>query len=928
MNRFPSLECLINDADWDLPLNICIVTPDIVGPVKNGGIGTACTYLAYALAETHHRVHILFTPQGTDESTENWQANYKAKGISLTVIDTDRPEPIRYFPGSRHLITSLYVYDWLSAHDIFDLIIFMDLYGNAFYSLCAKRSGIKFLNSSMVLIVHSPTLWHTINNISLTPDPIQSCTWHIERRCIEMADALISPSSYMLQWCSNYGYKIGENAFVQPNPLFLDNIYTSDNNINEIVFFGRLEYRKGIKEFCDALDILAKEKKLPSKITFLGKCAWVGNEHSLGYIGRRMSKWEKSDITILIDKNHKEALHYLSEGSRVAIMPSVADNSPYVVYECVAAGIPFLARDTGGVKELLAPEDANSVLFGDNPHELADKIISLCGKPPHRISLAFDIEKNIKTWQSGLPALVDHLKRRPPRNAPEAIDDFISICVTHHNRSELLRQCIDSLLAQTHKNFEVILVDDGSDDAAALAYLKSLEKMFAKRGWQILRLPHAYVGRSRNIGAGKARGDWLLFLDDDNVAFPHMLETFVRSLAHSPKDLIVSSFYVFDSMDYPKKENIVERFLPVGDILSYSVITNVIGDTTSLIKKSTFFELGGFSEDYGVGHEDYELYLRFALANKEIGIIPDALFWYRRNEDKNSVQLSTDLNANFMRSMRPYMETLPIGLAEMALMCHGMGAYTGSGEVEKGGGRSSIMSPPSRDMRLDPQSDNALLQMFLYLEDAGNDTLAAQIADTMKLDNSHKKETVRLMSAMRKAAKAGNSAALQEDLKSYEKDPARLRGNTRIKLYASLLGECSSEKPPYQCARILINQLNKCVIKDIEILLHLSRHSLLIGDTKSALESFFKALNQAEEEYKKARPDVAQAIESGAFFCALQHYVLYGFKENTKWPFKDIFAKILRHSQQVFAYICHTHMLTHNYKDQSIAILCFTRLAQ
>src|SRR5581483_10923551 len=97
---------------------------------------------------------------------------------------------------------------------------------------------------------------------------------------------------------------------------------------------------------------------------------------------------------------------------------------------------------------------------------------------------------------------------------------------------------LESLKAQDYSNFEVIVVDDGSTLPAAVAYLEELEPEFATRGWRILRQENRYPGAARNNAARHARGEYLLFMDDDNFAKPHEISRFVQVARRTGADLL------------------------------------------------------------------------------------------------------------------------------------------------------------------------------------------------------------------------------------------------------------------------------------------------------------------------------------------------------------------------------------------------------
>ncbi|KJV10864.1 hypothetical protein VZ95_02090 [Elstera litoralis] len=130
----------------------------------------------------------------------------------------------------------------------------------------------------------------------------------------------------------------------------------------------------------------------------------------------------------------------------------------------------------------------------------------------------------------------------PAAPAPDQMSDTprVSVCLVTFNRPALLLEAVASLEAQTAPGFEVILVDDGSTQQEALDTLDALESRFAARGWRLIRKQNGYLGAARNTAAALARGAYLLFMDDDNIAKPEMIARFLTAAETSGADILTS----------------------------------------------------------------------------------------------------------------------------------------------------------------------------------------------------------------------------------------------------------------------------------------------------------------------------------------------------------------------------------------------------
>src|SRR5689334_16119939 len=176
------------------------------------------------------------------------------------------------------------------------------------------------------------------------------------------------------------GWELPEQTFVAPYvlPAALRSENPpprrQNNKINEIVFFGRLEIRKGLKLFCDALDELCAEPiEHNFEVTFLGKETQLYGRSSIGYISDRSKAWSVP-WRIASNKYQKAAIEYLKGDGRLAVISSLSDNFPNTVLECVGAGIPLLASNVRGIPEIIEAADRADVCFEPRPSVLANRI--------------------------------------------------------------------------------------------------------------------------------------------------------------------------------------------------------------------------------------------------------------------------------------------------------------------------------------------------------------------------------------------------------------------------------------------------------------------------------------------------------------------------------------------------------------------------
>src|SRR5208337_769952 len=181
---------------------------------------------------------------------------------------------------------------------------------------------------------------------------------------------------------------------------------------------------------------------------------------------------------------------------------------------------------------------------------------------------------------------------------------------------------------------------------------------FTGRGWRLVRQENRYLGAARNRAAAEARGEFLLFMDDDNVAKPNEITTFASVAWRTGADVLTCLVDMFEGSGVPRlTDHPTRRWLYAGANPALSVVTNTFGDANALCRRTAFLEVGGFAEEYGVTHEDWELFARFMLQGYRLAVIPEPLFWYRSS--RNSMSNSTPVRANYARSLGPHLATFP-----------------------------------------------------------------------------------------------------------------------------------------------------------------------------------------------------------------------------------------------------------------------------
>lgn len=299
------------------PMRVALVTEELSFGKGSGGIGGAFHELALALAGAGCAVDIIYLPIDPAAAKSADLVNYYAD-CDVRVID---PGIERFvWNQSAYEARSYGLFRYLTGIDIpYSAIHFHDYKGLGFFSVAAKRQKLAFATSALLVQLHGPSRWALQANGHPFTHADQLKIDFMERESIARADVVVSPSRFMLDW-------IAHNSWQLPPPdrvHILQNVCTQlwrlmkpashkaiITGFDEIVFFGRHEERKGLVQFCDALDKAEPDLwQRGVKVSFLGGLGLINGDHSALYLAARSRHW-RFEISVLADLDRMSAARY------------------------------------------------------------------------------------------------------------------------------------------------------------------------------------------------------------------------------------------------------------------------------------------------------------------------------------------------------------------------------------------------------------------------------------------------------------------------------------------------------------------------------------------------------------------------------------------------------------------------------------------
>jgi glycosyltransferase involved in cell wall biosynthesis len=432
---------------------IAVVTGELRGFRPAGGAGTAMTFLALALARMGQSVEILLALQRADAVDGYWGSAYADAGIELRSVPCpdERVEP-EGFAFARSAELGL-------LGEAPDVVIVHDFGAPAYSALRLRQARIGFENTLFVVFCHGTGSYLLDVSGRLSAKNLRHllATEVFERASVELADVVVSPSAYLIEWMRGQQWQLPERTLVIPYFTRSSALGerapaappTGDGRVRRLAFFGRLDERKGVEPFALALNALEPELLNELELEFIGKPTATWTPARVRALLSSATKRALRRVSFATGLDQHEALARLSREGTLAVIPTLYDNSPNTVYECLERAIPFIASNVGGIPELIAADDRASVLFEPNPAGVERGL---------RRALSGELRPARASFASSLPyeRWADVVAVRPATRA-SAADARLEVDVVVRGRSpESRSRCLAALKAQTYEHFRVI----------------------------------------------------------------------------------------------------------------------------------------------------------------------------------------------------------------------------------------------------------------------------------------------------------------------------------------------------------------------------------------------------------------------------------------------------------------------------------------
>jgi O-antigen biosynthesis protein len=399
-----------------------------------------------------------------------------------------------------------------------------------------------------------------------------------------------------------------------------------------IVFFGRLEERKGLCTFVEAIKSLDVSIKSRIKIYFIGKVvqlysAPLKHLNSQQYVERELA----GEIPYEIASNFfsKEAIAFIRNlGSPIVCLASPQENFPNAALEMGQLPVSLVVSDTGGFRETLGLLKRDSSVYWFTPkdsrslyHQLSKAIAAYPAVPqiPDRSSIEA-VNRDL------LVQKLEHIERAfSQASAPEPKQHRVTVGVVHQGNDAHLSECLSSLETQTHEAVDVIVLNATVDDPRNQEQFHHIQSLFPTYKYvQLDEGSDLSLGAAFNKLVSLSNGDYFLPLISEYVLLPFAIENFVKAANQSQAAIVTCPRKYFGSKDG------MLNF--TGGSLPTLLAMNVCGDVCSLFSTSLLQKFK-FIEERDVNTNGWEIMGAAVATGEKLTYYPYPLYERRSSSD-------------------------------------------------------------------------------------------------------------------------------------------------------------------------------------------------------------------------------------------------------------------------------------------------------
>ena len=231
--------------------------------------------------------------------------------------------------------------------------------------------------------------------------------------------------------------------------------------------------------------------------------------------------------------------------------------------------------------------------------------------------------------------------------------ELVSVIITTYNRADILKNAIQSVLAQTYPNIEIIIVDDCSEDHTE-QIVKELSKVTSFPIKYIKLAQNSGANKARNTGIIEAKGRFITGLDDDDIMHPERIQILMDAYEDNYAFVFSTIYFVKNGLTQKKDFAHFKNFVTLNDLLYYNCVGNQV-----LAKKEDFLDAGLFDEKL-IAAQDYDMWIKFLIKKRVAKKIDKPLLYVDRNEEVNRISSHSKKIKGYMDVYKKYKKIMRI----------------------------------------------------------------------------------------------------------------------------------------------------------------------------------------------------------------------------------------------------------------------------
>lgn len=645
-----------------------LVSSEYEGYYKNGGIGTYYHALSRRLdADGWHVILILCATE------DRFQGKSKIPSLKQVFSVIEVEEILTLQPIHQAILAEAKsdYYDYQSFCIFFFIQALSALYpvapiyaefaemcGYGYRTIQAKQVGLipKCVTS---VTLHSGHEWIYEANEKFTI-PYPQYFWqicHYEQNSFENADLSFHPSNFIKNKVKSYGWNVDRAIQL---PYFIPPIESNtkivkfsqlihsklDHNKIPLIFFGRLEERKGLCTFVQAFKSLEPEVARRFHLIFLGKVVplqsyELRNLDSQQYLEQELGI--SYDYDIFENLFSSEALNLISNlKNAVVCLTSPQDNFPNSALEVGQLPVSIIAADIGGFRETLGLLERTSGVHwfqAGNVRSLTQVLTGVISTYAESIEVP-TADYLGKLNQSLLDKRIAYIDRVDNRSISQLLP-LVTICIFCTDKDFALLECLASLHQQTYQQWQIVIIAIAVEAKKMQQLLITAQKQFLNI--QVIHCEHAMDTIDiQQLLNSIQQTDWLLFWKADEIAATEMLDTLVRSAINADASIALCPPLI--NAYSPQIHNLRIGF--VSQLLALSVKT-----TPNLLVKIELLDRINWSLNFEIDNLTTYLLAIATITGTKIAYFPYPLYWTK----KDPVIANKDVILRESYKMRQYI---------------------------------------------------------------------------------------------------------------------------------------------------------------------------------------------------------------------------------------------------------------------------------